>query len=158
MKDGARRGEERGRSPAASVAVIGALLAFGLVGCGGGDGGPAGPVEFPSEALVSLPSDAGHFVITVRTSPQPPVRGVDAVQLQIADDAGSPVDGLSIDMVPWMPAHGHGTSTKPQVEPQGGGVYQTTNVNLYMPGLWELRSTLQFAEGADTVAPAFDVR
>jgi len=27
-----------------------------------------------------------------------------------------------------------------------------------MAGLWELRSTLRFAEGADTVAPAFDVR
>jgi len=153
MKDGARV-----RRMKASVAALGALVSFGLVGCSGGDGPPAGPVTFPSEALASLPSDAGHFVVAVRTSPQPPVRGVDAVQLQIADAAGSPVDGLSIEAVPWMPAHGHGTSTRPDVEPQGGGVYEITNVNLYMAGLWELRSTLQFAEGSDTVAPAFDVR
>jgi len=153
MKDGAR---VRGRV-VALAGVLGALASCGLAGCGG-DGQPSGPVTFPSEALMSLPSDAGRFVVTVRTSPQPPVRGVDAVQLQIADAAGLPVDGLSIEAVPWMPAHGHGTSTRPTVEPQGGGVYQITNVNLYMAGLWELRSTLQFGEGADTVAPAFDVR
>ncbi|HEY8927210.1 MAG TPA: FixH family protein [Polyangia bacterium] len=152
MSDGLRvRG---GKVPAL---VLGALLSFSLAACGG-DVPPSGPVTFPADALMSLPSDAGRFVVTVRTSPQPPVRGVDAVQLQIADGAGAPVDGLSIEAVPWMPAHGHGTSTQPHVEPQGGGVYEITNVNLYMAGLWELRSTLQFAEGADTVAPAFDVR
>jgi len=140
-----------------SSLALGALVSFGLAGCGG-DAGSAGPVVFPAEALMSLPSDAGHFVVTVRTSPQPPVRGVDAVQFQVSDSAGAPVDGLAIEAVPWMPAHGHGTSARPKVEPQGAGVYELTNVNLYMAGLWELRSTLQFAEGADTVAPAFDVR
>jgi hypothetical protein len=154
MNDGARMRGAKGRAPSL---VLGALAALGFAGCGG-DGQPSGPPVFPAEALMSLPSDAGRFVVTVRTSPQPPVRGVDAVQLQIADSTGAPVDGLSIDAVPWMPAHGHGTSTQPEVAPQGGGVYELTKVNLYMAGLWELRSTLQFAEGADTVAPAFDVR
>jgi len=154
MNESARVRERKGRVP---FLVLGALASLGLAGCGG-DGQPSGPVVFPAEALMSLASDAGRFVVTVRTSPQPPVRGVDAVQLQIDDSVGTPVDGLSIEAVPWMPAHGHGTSTRPKVEPQGGGIYELTNVSLYMAGLWELRSTLRFAEGADTVAPAFDVR
>jgi len=96
MNESARVRERKGRVPSL---VLGALASLGLAGCGG-DGQPSGPVVFPAEALMSLASDAGRFVVTVRTSPQPPVRGVDAVQLQIDDSVGTPVDGLSIEAVP----------------------------------------------------------
>lgn len=149
-----------GRDPFAVVAVV-VIWALGAAACAGANEPPqaAGPVEFPAEILASLSSDAGRFVVTVRTSPQPPERGVDAVQLRVTDVAGQPVDALAIEAVPWMPAHGHGTSLHAAVEARGDGVYEVTNVYLYMAGLWELRSTLRLAaDDSDTVTPVFDVR
>lgn len=143
-----------------SAALVASLLGFGVVllGCGGAP--PAsGPVSFGTEPLAVLASTAGTKQISVWTSPQPPVKGVNAVQLLVTDTAsGTPLDGLDIQAVPWMPSHGHGTSAKTEVLPQDGGVYQVDNVYLYMDGSWELRTTLTATDGADdTVVPVFDV-
>jgi hypothetical protein len=79
------------------------------------------------------------------------------VKLAIANASTSaPVDGLRVDVVPWMPVMGHGTSVIPTVTPSGRGIYVITNVYLYMPGRWELRS--KFSDGVqDSAAPTFDV-
>jgi hypothetical protein len=34
---------------------------------------------------------------------------------------------------------GHGTDVVPQLEPMGNGRYVFANVNLFMPGEWQLR-------------------
>jgi hypothetical protein len=138
--------------------ALAGTVSVGVVGCGAAGPSP-GPAAFPLEPFATLSSDSGQYQVQVRTSPQPPVKGVDAVQYQIADAAGAPVDGLVIDAVPWMPSHGHGTSAKAVVEPQDQGVYEITNVYLFMDGHWELRSTLTSADGAgaDGVTPVFDV-
>lgn len=102
----------------------------------------AGAATFPADAYTTTPSDSGVLVIAVRTSPQPPARGTNDVQLTLtrASD-GTPVDGVSLDVEPWMPAMGHGSST-PTVTAQGGGVYLVTEVYFYMPGAWELRTSI----------------
>ena len=102
-------------------------------------------------------SASGLLHVTVRTSPQPPVKGVNAVQYQITDAAGGPVDGLDVTAFPWMPAHGHGTSVQPTITAEGAGIYQIVNVYLYMSGRWELRSDLGQDGGQDSVIPVFDV-
>jgi hypothetical protein len=100
--------------------------------------------SFPAQALEHLTSAGGAYGIDVRTSPtQPPSAGVLAVELRIVDRAGGPADGLTIDAVPAMPAHGHGASVHPTVTARGGGVYVLENVSLYMPGAWELQTTFQ---------------
>ena len=113
---------------------------------------------FPSAALVSATSDSGTLSIEVRTGPsQPPARGTCEVEYRITDAAsGQPVDGLSVDVVPWMVSMGHGSSGKPTVAAKGDGRYVASKVSLYMAGRWELRTTLSGAR-ADQAAPAIDV-
>jgi hypothetical protein len=137
--------------------IAGWLLVGGLaVGCGAVDGPPA-EIAFPPEPLATMNTASGAWQVAVRTSPQPPIKGVDAVQLQITDATGAGVDGLTLSAVPWMVAHGHGTSAHTRVVPQGLGVYQIENVYLYMDGRWELRTSLASADVTDAVTPVFDV-
>jgi YtkA-like len=95
--------------------------------------------------------------VVVRTSPQPPTRGTVAVEMtvtQISD--ATPVDSLALQVRPWMPAHDHGSSIAPTVAAQGRGKYLVTNVDLFMPGHWELQTNFS-GPATDYVAPAFDV-
>lgn len=101
------------------------------------------PSSFPTDPAQTVPSGSGVLALAVRTSPQPPVLGLDDAQFTItrADD-GSPVDGLTITVTPWMPAMNHGTSIVPTVTAQGGGRYLVTNLDLYMEGYWQLRTSI----------------
>jgi hypothetical protein len=135
------------------------VMVTAAAGCGAaGPPTAQGPIVFPSEPLTTLPSAEARYQVEVRTSPQPPVKGVNAVELRISDAAGALVDGLTIAATPWMPAHGHGGRATTVVEPEGDGAYRITNVYLYMEGSWELRSTLTSLDGEDAVTPVFDVR
>jgi hypothetical protein len=90
-------------------------------------------------------------------SPEPVQRGTDSAKVTITDVGdGGAVDGLTLAITPWMPAMDHGTSGVPVVTPLGGGVYQVTNLVLYMAGHWELQMTIG-NNPVDHAAPAFDV-
>jgi hypothetical protein len=127
--------------------------AVALAACGGG-GGP--PLSFPATALQTLASGSGSLQIEVRTSPQPPVRGVDAAQYTVTDAQHAPVLHLGLQVTPWMPDMGHGSSIVPTVEEQGNGVYVLTDVDLAMPGAWQLRTTFT-GSVSDSVAPQFQI-
>jgi hypothetical protein len=119
-----------------------ALAALCVVACSSTERA-AGDETFPAEPLVSLESEVAHLHIDVRTSPeQPPTRGVLSVELTIEDPLGTPLDGLTIEVVPWMPAMAHGASVQPSVTPRGGGRYVLRDVDLFMPGQWELRTAI----------------
>jgi YtkA-like len=133
------------------------LLAISAMGCSG-SAAPTGPPTFTADAFMIAPSTLGTgLAVEVRTSPQPPARGTIAVQLTVIDATSrAPLDGLTIRVVPWMPAHDHGTSLVPTVKAEGQGKYLVSDVDLFMPGHWELQTTLS-GPLADYVAPAFDV-
>ena len=119
-----------------------AAVLVSLAGCGGTASDPG--TSFPAQPLEKVTSAAGAYGLEVRTSPtQPPSAGVLAVELRIVGRSGAPADGLSLDVVPTMPAHGHGASVKPKVTAQGGGVYLLEGVSLYMPGAWQLQTTIE---------------
>ncbi|HVY45518.1 MAG TPA: FixH family protein, partial [Minicystis sp.] len=125
-------------------AVAFGLAAPLLVGCAAdaGGGGAGGAAPFPAKALATIASENG-LSVEVRTSPsQPPSRGEAAVEFTVRDAQGEPVDGLTVTGQPWMPDMGHGASTNPTVEAEGGGVYRFDRVELFMPGRWELRASL----------------
>lgn len=114
--------------------------------------------NFPATPLASMASTDGKLHIDIRTAPnQPLTAGLDSVELTITDPTtGAPVDGLSIAITPWMPSMGHGSSVVPQLQSSGGGRYVFTDVSLFMPGEWQLRT--QFSgEVTDSVAPVFSV-
>lgn len=127
------------------------VIAFGLalsmlaLGCSSGASNAAGggtETTFPAEPLATVVTDQG-LSIEVRTAPeQPPARGLTDVELVVSDADGKPVDGLDLGVQPWMPQMGHGASTKPTIEAMGGGHYVISNVAFFMPGQWELRTTI----------------
>jgi len=122
---------------------------------------PAEVVGFTASPLVTATSAGGSLSVDVRTSPQPPIEGLQEAQVVVTDTAsGQPVDGLSLTVVPWMPAMGHGTSLVPTVTAKGNGVYEIDQLSLFMAGEWELRLTFDGAPPSntgDTANPAFDV-
>ncbi|MHB1846121.1 MAG: FixH family protein [Deltaproteobacteria bacterium] len=120
-----------------------ALVASSLAACGGGGGGATdGGCNYPAAPLVSQASDAGTLQLALRTCPQPLTRALAEGQLTVTDPSGKPVDGLTVTVTPWMPAMGHGGSVQPTITPQGNGVYQIVDIDLYMPGAWQLQTKL----------------
>jgi hypothetical protein len=134
-----------------------------LSGCGSSDAASSSPScstesSFPSQPLATVPSGSGKLEVELRTAPdQPLIAGLECVQLVVTEPStGAGVDGLTITMTPWMPAMGHGSSVTPLLAPMGDGRYVFTNVSLFMPGEWELRT--QFSgQVDDSVNPTFNV-
>jgi len=135
-----------------------ACACLGAFGCGGeSNGAQSPPPVFSGAPALAVTSASGALGAAVRFSPESPVVGLDAAELTITDASGAVVSGLSVVVVPWMPAHGHGTSTRPMVSEQAPGVYVATPINFFMPGEWELRTTVS-GPIDDTVTPALVVQ
>ena len=119
----------------------------------------SGAFSFPEEPYQTVTSQQGTLKVSAWTAPnQPPIRGVIVVKLLATNTAsGEPVDGLTLDIVPEMAAMGHGSSAIPQVSPGGSGVYIATDVNLYMPGRWNLDAAVSGVVTDDVSIP-FDVQ
>ncbi len=132
---------------------------FAAVSAGCSSAGTAVPVSdggFPAAPFMTLASASGLLQIAVRSSPQPPPRGIIDAEFMVTRVAdGSPVDGLTLQIQPWMPAMNHG-AIEPTVIPEGGGRYQVTSLDLFMAGYWELRTTFSGSLD-DNVTPAFEV-
>jgi hypothetical protein len=139
----------RTRAPTRAVtALLFVIGAFVASACGSGGNGP--PASFSGPPTTSVTTDSGALSIDARTSPNPIARGINALELNVKDKSGAPKDGLAISAVTWMPAMGHGASVLPTVTPKGGGVYDLTDVDLFMPGRWELRLTLNGSDSSAT--------
>lgn len=132
----------------------GLFLTLVVAACSGP--APATDSSFAGPAAASVMTDGGKFRVELRTSTGPSLtRGTSSIELRVVDAmTDAPASDLAIAMVPWMPFMGHGTSVKPTVMAMGEGRYVLSNVNLYMPGHWELRTTFGASERA---APAFDI-
>src|SRR5262249_10851718 len=126
--------------PAARMVFAVVIATLANVGCGT-ETPPPPPLTFADNPDQTLSSSSGALTVAVFFAPQPPVTGEDAAQISFSDAAGAPVSGLSLTVVPWMPAHGHGTSVNPTVTETAPGVFVATPLYLFMPGSWELRMT-----------------
>ena len=139
-----------------SVVALGAFAILPLVSCGGSLDAQSPDMTFPAQALMHVASAEGKLRIEVRSSPQPLTRGVGAMELLVTDREGAAQTSLEVVAVPWMASHGHGASVVPSVTPMGGGRYVVTNIDLFMPGRWEIRTTMS-GSVSDHVALAFDI-
>jgi len=134
----------------------GIFLLVASAACGTDAMPPSEPPSFPADPDQTLASDSGQLTIAVRYAPDPPSVGTDAAQLTFTDASGAAVSGFNLTVVPWMPAHGHGTSVNPTITETAPGTFLAMPLYLFMPGSWELRMT---ASGAvnDTAKAAFEI-
>jgi hypothetical protein len=90
--------------------------------------------------------------------PAPPARGDNTWIVQINSMAsgvvGDAVNGASLVVTPFMPAHQHGSPITVQITPEAtSGQYQLSPVNLWMPGVWE--TTVQATSGPSSDRAVF---
>jgi hypothetical protein len=132
--------------------------AFLSAACSSPNPGPASTGAcFTDAPYTTSTSSSGALSIAVSTCPQPPSVGTNQIQLVITHASdGSPVDGLTLEVEPWMPSMGHGTSAT-TVTPQGAGIYLVTEVYLYMQGDWALRTTIS-GPMSDNAAPQLEIQ
>jgi hypothetical protein len=125
-------------------------------GACGTDPVPSSQPSFGADPDQTISTDSGNLTIEVRFSPSPPSIGTDASQLTFKDANGAALTGLSVGVVPWMPAHGHGTSVDPTVSETTPGTFVANPLYLFMPGSWELRVTISGTVD-DTAKAAFEI-
>jgi len=131
------------------------VASFANASCGADVMPASPPPSFAADPDQTIVSDSGALRIEVRFSPRPPTVGSDAVQLSFRDANGSAA-GLDLTVVPWMPAHGHGTSVDPTVAETAPGTFVADPLYLFMPGSWELRMTTRGSVD-DTAKVAFEI-
>lgn len=122
---------------------------FGVLACS------SAPSSAAFAAVGTVTSAACNVEFDAFAAPAPLVRGSSSIKLVATDLAtGLPKAGLAMNIVPFMPAMGHGSSTDPTVVEQGDGVYVASDVVMAMPGNWQLRTTIT---GACSDAIVLDV-
>jgi hypothetical protein len=106
---------------------------------------------------MTVTSDSGSLRVELTSTPNPPVVGTNSVEITVtrASD-GATQEGLSLDVVPWMPAMQHGTST-PTVTAEGGGKYLVSDLYFFMAGTWVLRTTFS-GPVSDHAEPTFELQ
>jgi hypothetical protein len=83
----------------------------------------------------------------VEARPGPPIKGTNAMTIEVLDATGQPVDGATVTVTPWMPDHAHGSAVKPVVSAAGGGKYTVEKIYLAMAGLWQIKVGVQPPSG-----------
>jgi hypothetical protein len=130
------------------------LIALALAACAGcsSASGASSSGSFP----IMVTSDSKTLHVELGASP-PPVVGTNTVELTVTRVAdGALQDGLTVDVVPWMPAMDHGTSS-PTVTPEGEGKYRVSELYLFMPGTWVLKTSFS-GPVSDHAEPEFEIQ
>lgn len=144
----------------APLAPVVVLVACASATSGCSSSGATDPGEVSETPAAVVTSESGGYRISMHTAPDAvPSRGVNTLRMNVTRISdGAPATGLALEVVPWMPAMGHGASVKPTIEPGSApGSYMVSNVNLFMPGLWEIRTTIAGPSSSDHVAPQFEI-
>jgi len=151
-----RHMESWGRVNLRRSAGIG-LAASLLCACGSeGTGSSSAAVTAVTQLPMTVQSASGALTVVINGNPSPPAQGEDTFEMAITDSQGVPVTGLTLTVVPWMPAMGHGTSTVPTVSESPPGTYVIGDVDLFMAGVWQLRTAIS-GPVTDDVTPSFDI-
>jgi hypothetical protein len=131
-------------SPAASLSL--AALAALAAACGSDGSHGDDPVDCATESradniVAGLEKVGSQGTLTFRlmgTTPAPPKRP-DNMWVVHVEKAGVPVDGAAFGVKLHMPDHDHGSPTKPVITAAGTpGDYKVDQLNLWMPGLWDV--------------------
>jgi hypothetical protein len=95
-------------------------------------------------------------------SPAPAIRGnndwIVELDAMASGVVGAPMDGATLDISSYMPAHGHYSPITPSITATGtAGEYKISPINLWMPGLWQTTITVSSSNPPDRAVYAFCV-
>ena len=146
------------------------LACLGLAACSGSNSG----VDAAEVVDCSTITGVDTFVVPLKKAgangaiyfqmmsadPAPPARNDNTWVVQInamqAGVVGSPVDGASLVVTPFMPAHQHGSPKMVVVTPAGQpGWYTLSPVFLWMPGVWETTISVTSGQTTDSAVYKF---
>ena len=144
--------------PAASLLFATLLPLLSLAACGDEEDPPGKePVncatETRADSLVSgLQKLGDRGQVTFRlmaATPSPPKRPTNSWLIHV-EAGGAPVTGVELHAKPYMPDHEHGTGVKPVITEVAGtpGDYKVDQLDLWMPGLWEVTFDITPTGGA----------
>jgi hypothetical protein len=91
-----------------------------------------------AESLFEV-TEAGLYSVEMVILGNKLLTGVNTVDIIVHDWTDADVMGADIKLTPWMPEMGHGVREEPVVVERGGGLYSVENIDIMMPGHWELR-------------------
>jgi hypothetical protein len=115
----------------------------------------AGCMSAPSNIDLSLtrPTVDHKFVVTLQPPATPPaINQLHTWQVRLASAEGAPIGHARIKVDGGMPQHGHGLPTRPQVTQElSDGTYLIEGMKFSMTGWWEIKLSIDSAEGADKV-------
>jgi len=83
--------------------------------------------------------------------------GLNEMDIIVHDKLDSDVTGGNVSVTPWMPDHGHGTAMVPMVMERGGGTYSARNIDITMPGRWQLKINISNVRTSDEATFEFMV-
>ncbi|WP_394841493.1 FixH family protein [Pendulispora brunnea] len=106
---------------------------------------------------LTLESGSKSFKATlVSADPAPPVvSSGNTWMLKLVDGSGAPITGADIEVVPYMPDHGHNPPTKVLIAKKDNGTYELSKINFFMPGVWWVTINVTLSGAADSVRFAF---
>ena len=122
---------------------------------GDGDGDGDGDLD-PEPYMDGMNKAGAHFDVSLTADPAPPAMGESTWTLEINHHMAA-AEGLSVEVTPFMPAHGHG-SDEVTVSDDGEGVYTATGVNLFMEGVWDTTVKVSSDEHEDEFHFVFEVQ
>ncbi len=97
------------------------------------------------------PSDNGAFFLDIEMKEKPVVGG-NTFKMVVYDGKTKKIikDKLSIEVVPWMAIHEHGTLVESVVKQLSEGKYLVENVTFSMPGPWQIHIRISRENIEDT--------
>jgi hypothetical protein len=134
------------------VALLASLTWISACDENGETGAAASPCEEETRAMqysAGLSVDGDEGVITASlmdASPAPPARYVNDWTLAFSATGAQDLEGMEVEITPWMPDHGHGTAAPITIEDLGGGEFTASGIDLFMVGYWEVHIDLTAAD------------
>lgn len=117
----------------------------GLIGC------ETNPLALKyAENLERVGAAKAFKFILVKADPGPPLRGTNTWKVKVTDASGGAVSGLTLEALPFMPEHGHGTSIEAKATLEADGTFTVTPLTFFMPGLWRTTLTAKAAATTDS--------
>ncbi|GAC1352272.1 MAG: hypothetical protein NVS3B20_22550 [Polyangiales bacterium] len=91
----------------------------------------------------------------VEGDPAPPSKGNNTWILRVLDKTDHAVTDAVVDVKPFMPDHGHGTSVLAKASPTADGTYRVAPLYMFMPGLWQVTFTAKTGDLTDSAVFTF---